>query len=82
MEGILDIMQDVEKLILILTNIILAVLAIIGEWKSRKWKNTANFVSNRLMQEEKKNVENPKTKEVLVYASPKSLKTYMQKLAI
>ena len=44
MEDIIKWLQDLEKVILLSSNIILAVLALYNQVRAGKWKETAKFV--------------------------------------
>jgi len=82
MEKLLEMMENIERLVLIMTNIILALYSLYATIKARRWKQTAHFVGGKLQQEEEKTIPKPKTKEKLVFASPKPLKAYMTMLKI
>jgi len=77
-DKIIDIAQDLEKLVLVSTNIVLAIYGFWSTIRAKRWRQTANFIGQKLVQEESKIMKEPKTKDKLVFASPRSLKTYVQ----
>lgn len=80
MDAIVEIAQDIEKLVLVMTNIILAVYSVVSTIRARRWRQTADFIGERLYKEEQKTIPTPKTVEKLVFASPKKLRGYLQKV--
>ena len=82
MDRIIEMLQDIEKLVLVLTNITLAIYSMVSTIRMKKWKQTANFIASSLVKEEEKTIKEPKTKDKLVFASPKRLKSYIQQVKI
>ena len=82
MDTIVDIAQDIEKLVLVLTNIILAIYSVLSTIKIRRWKQTADFIGSQLVKEEQKTIDKPQTQGKLMFSSPKYLKSYVQKVKI
>jgi len=89
--ALIDFLKDVEQVVLISSNIIIALLGVWSHLRGKKWKATAEFVSQEhkkrekwfrsvLKEEKLDNIEETKTKEELVFAAPQKLKTFIQKL--
>ena len=82
MDKIIELAQDLEKIVLVFTNIILAIYSIYSTVKARRWRQTADFVGNCLVQEEKETSVKGKSKikEKLAVVSPKILKSYVRQV--
>ena len=65
----IDFLQDLEKIIMLLTNIILAIYGTVMTIRAKRWKQTANFVANKVVQ-----------KDGLFFAAPASIRAYVKKV--
>ena len=80
MDRVIDVLKDIETLVLILTNIIMAIYSVYSTIKARRWQQTASFIGQKLRKQEEKTITAPKTREKLVFAAPPNIKEYISKI--
>ena len=74
--------MEIEIILLLLSNIVFIVHGLYMTFNARRWRQSADFIGSRLRLEECKTIEKPKTREKLVFASPKYLKTYISQVQL
>jgi len=77
LDSIIDTLEDIEKLVLVGTNIILAIFTLINAIRARKWKETAAYIGGQFRTNAAVKLKKSHVKRVLIKQSPLNILSYV-----
>ena len=70
MSRIIELAQDLERLVFVFTNIVLAIYGVYSTIKVKRWQRTADFIGHQLRLEEMKSITEPRAPPFLARIDP------------